>query len=92
MRGCAVGALLALYGQRDNLSPLHDFTERFAERFKELVNDVDEAVAIRGVSSCCCSSRALRLLHLCAAQQQPPCMSHSACALCVHALRALCFL
>ncbi|GAB4819997.1 hypothetical protein N2152v2_007043 [Parachlorella kessleri] len=49
VRSAAAGALLALYSQRDNVGPLHDFTERFSTRFKELVYDVDEGVAVKGV-------------------------------------------
>ncbi len=50
VRSCAALALLGLYGQRDNLSAMHEFTERFSARFKELIYDVDESVAIKGVS------------------------------------------
>lgn len=53
VRSCAVSALLGLYSQHDNLSPLHDFTERFQQRFKELIYDVDEGVAVKGVSAGC---------------------------------------
>lgn len=53
VRSCAVSALLGLYSQHDNLSPLHDFTERFQQRFKELIYDVDECVAVKGVSAGC---------------------------------------
>lgn len=45
----ATTALLGLYTCSDNISPLHDFTERFSSRFKELLYDVDEDVAVRGV-------------------------------------------
>lgn len=31
VRSAAASALLALYGQRDNVAPLHDFTERFLQ-------------------------------------------------------------
>lgn len=50
MRERAVSALLALYGARENLNPLHDFTERFSARFSELIYDKDEGVAVKGVS------------------------------------------
>eukprot|EP00887_Chlorella_sp_A99_P000272 scaffold13.g272.t1 len=49
VRRAAVGALLALYSQRDNVGSLHDFTERFLQRFTELLYDRDEGVAVRGV-------------------------------------------
>ena len=51
VRRAAVTALLALYSQRDNLPTLHDFTERFLQRFSELVYDRDEVVAMKGVSA-----------------------------------------
>lgn len=49
MRLSAVSGLLALYQQPDNISPLHEFTARFCNRFLELVYDVDETVAVRAV-------------------------------------------
>lgn len=49
MRQAAATALLALYNADDNVSPLHAFTARFSTRFAELVYDVDEGVAVRGV-------------------------------------------
>ena len=49
VRETALDALLEIYSSEDNLSPLHGFTGRFQERFAELVYDVDEAVAVKGV-------------------------------------------
>ena len=49
VRQAAATALLALYNADDNVSPLHAFTARFSTRFAELVYDVDEGVAVRGV-------------------------------------------
>ncbi len=49
VRETALDALLEIYNSEDNLSPLHGFTGRFQERFAELVYDVDEAVAVKGV-------------------------------------------
>lgn len=51
MRQAAVTALLRLYLEEDNVSPLHAFTARFSTRFAELVYDVDEGVAVKGVRS-----------------------------------------
>ncbi len=52
VRQAAVTALLRLYLEEDNVSPLHAFTARFSTRFAELVYDVDEGVAVKGVRSC----------------------------------------
>ena len=49
MREAATTALLALYSVPENVSPLHAFTARFSTRFAELVYDVSEAVAVKGV-------------------------------------------
>jgi hypothetical protein len=49
VRQAAATALLALYNADDNVSPLHAFTARFSTRFAELVYDVDEGVAVKGV-------------------------------------------
>lgn len=56
VRQAAVTALLALYSVDDNISPLHAFTERFSTRFAELVYDVDEGVAVKGVRALYCSA------------------------------------
>ncbi len=45
----ALDALLEIYSNEENVSPLHGFTGRFQHRFAELVYDVDEAVAVKGV-------------------------------------------
>lgn len=50
VRTTAVDALLRMYGRPENVSPLHDFTARFSSRFGELLYDVDEGVAVKGVS------------------------------------------
>lgn len=50
VRLASVNALLALYSAPDNLASLADFTQRFQQRFSELFYDVDEAVAVKGVS------------------------------------------
>jgi hypothetical protein len=49
VRQAAATALLTLYNVDDNVSPLHAFTARFSTRFAELVYDVDEGVAVKGV-------------------------------------------
>jgi hypothetical protein len=49
VREAAIDALLALYSVPDHLSPLHDFTDRFKKRFCELIYDISDAVAIKGV-------------------------------------------
>jgi len=49
VRQTALDALLDIYSIEENLSPLHGFTGRFQHRFAELVYDVDEAVAVKGV-------------------------------------------
>lgn len=49
MRDTALTALLELYSDKENHSPLHGFTARFQKRFAELVYDIDEAVAVKGV-------------------------------------------
>lgn len=51
VRQAAATALVALYSVDDNVSPLHAFTARFSTRFAELVYDVDEVVAVKGVLS-----------------------------------------
>ena len=50
VRDTAVSALLELYGDEDNVEPMHELTARFAPRFAQLVHDVDEGVAVKGVS------------------------------------------
>ena len=58
MREAAASALIQLYSSDDNVSPLHAFTSRFSSRFAELVYDIEESVAVKGVSllhsSLCC--------------------------------------
>ena len=60
MRQTAATALLELYSVPENVSPLHTFTERFSTRYAELIYDVDEIVAVKGVrmtsrqTSCFC--------------------------------------
>jgi hypothetical protein len=49
VRETALDALLEIYSNEENVSPLHGFTGRFQHRFAELVYDVDEAVAVKGV-------------------------------------------
>ena len=49
VRAAALDALLALYAVPESRSPLRPFTERFSPRFAELVHDVDDGVAARGV-------------------------------------------
>lgn len=49
VRDTAVSALLELYGDEDNVEPMHELTARFAPRFAQLVHDVDEGVAVKGV-------------------------------------------
>ncbi len=49
VRQTAATALLELYGVPDNMSPLDTFTDRFQTRYAELIYDVDEVVAVKGV-------------------------------------------
>lgn len=51
VRETAASALLELYVGEDNISPLHEFTNRFSTRFLELIYDKDEGVAVKGVCS-----------------------------------------
>ena len=46
----AVTALLRLYSEEANLAQLHEITVRFQTRFTELPNDIEEEVAVKGVS------------------------------------------
>lgn len=50
VRDTAVTALLELYSDEDNAEPMHELTTRFAPRFAQLIHDVDEGVAVKGVS------------------------------------------
>lgn len=50
VRDTAVTALLELYSDDDNVEPMHELTTRFAPRFAQLIHDVDEGVAVKGVS------------------------------------------
>ncbi|KAL6770624.1 SCC3 [Auxenochlorella protothecoides x Auxenochlorella symbiontica] len=49
VRATALDALLALYAAPENVGPLHAFAARFKPRFRELVDDVDDEVAARGI-------------------------------------------
>ncbi|GMH33633.1 hypothetical protein BSKO_01467 [Bryopsis sp. KO-2023] len=49
VRLAAVKALLNLYEDDDNALPLHEFTVRFNTRMCELVDDIDDDVAVQGV-------------------------------------------
>ena len=49
VRDTAVTALLELYADEDNVEPMHELTARFAPRFAQLIHDVDEGVAVKGV-------------------------------------------
>ncbi|DBA75127.1 hypothetical protein WJX77_008338 [Trebouxia sp. C0004] len=49
VRDTAVTALLELYADEDNVEPMHELTARFAPRFAQLIHDVDENVAVKGV-------------------------------------------
>ena len=51
VRDTAVTALLELYSDEDNVEPMHELTTRFAPRFAQLIHDIDEGVAVKGVSS-----------------------------------------
>lgn len=50
VRDTAVTALLELYSDEDNVEPMHELTTRFAPRFAQLIHDIDEGVAVKGVS------------------------------------------
>ena len=50
MREAALDALLALYSNAENRGIMREFTERFRSRFLEISNDVDDSVAVKGVS------------------------------------------
>lgn len=50
VRDTAVTSLLELYSDEDNVEPMHELTTRFAPRFAQLIHDVDEGVAVKGVS------------------------------------------
>jgi cohesin complex subunit SA-1/2 len=49
VRGAAAAALLAVYATPGNAAQLGAFTDRFAARFEELMDDVDVGVAVHGV-------------------------------------------
>lgn len=49
VRMVAVNALIALYSVEGNVSQLKELTTRFAPRFTELVDDIDDDVAVAGV-------------------------------------------
>lgn len=50
VREAALDALLALYSNAENRGTMREFTERFKSRFLEIPNDVDDSVAVKGVS------------------------------------------
>lgn len=50
VRSTALDRLLEAYQEESNVSALHDFTDRFMPRYRELVYDIDEGVAVQGVS------------------------------------------
>jgi hypothetical protein len=52
VRAAACRALLGLYAEERNKATLHEFTRRFSPRFQEIIYDIDQAVAVLGVSSC----------------------------------------
>lgn len=58
VRGAAASALLALYSQRDNVAPLHDFTERFLSVGSERRACSARGAALHAVSAAagCCSA------------------------------------
>ncbi len=58
VRDTAVTALLELYADKDNVEPMHELTARFAPRFAQLIHDVDEGVAVKGVGNTHSSSQA----------------------------------
>ena len=49
VRETAVTALLELYNDEDKVAPMHELTERFTPRFAQLIHDIDEGVAVKGV-------------------------------------------
>lgn len=49
MRDAATSALLAIYRSSEHVDSMRAFTQRFSQRFAELVYDVDEEVAVKGV-------------------------------------------
>lgn len=49
VRETAVTALLELYDDEEKVAPMHELTERFTPRFAQLIHDVDEGVAVKGV-------------------------------------------
>lgn len=51
MRLEAVSGVTALYSSPDNVVGLHEFKARFETRFRELVHDIDDGVAVAAVSS-----------------------------------------
>ena len=53
VREAAVDALATLYDNEDNVLPLHEFVTRFRTRIGELIYDVDDSVAVKGVRISC---------------------------------------
>ena len=49
VRGAAIGALTRLFQDPSNIASLHDFVGRFERRCIELVEDVDERIAVKAV-------------------------------------------
>ena len=63
VRDTAVTALLELYSDEDNVEPMHELTTRFAPRFAQLIHDVDEGVAVKGVSLLLLDAKCLMAVH-----------------------------
>ena len=63
VRDTAVTALLELYSDEDNVEPMHELTTRFAPRFAQLIHDIDEGVAVKGVSLFLVSAQSYQPIH-----------------------------
>lgn len=50
VRMAAIGGLTKLFEDPSNIASLHDFVSRFERRCLELVEDVDERIAVKAVS------------------------------------------
>lgn len=61
VRKIALTCLIALYDVPENTNQLKDFSERFQERFRELVDDINDSVAVAGVKLL---TQLIRLGHL----------------------------
>ena len=80
VREAAVDALVALYNNEDNVLPLHEFVTRFRARIGELIYDIDDSVAVKGVRvSSLCFQRALQtqLCQRSACEEAVPFLLHS---------------